>query len=94
MYTVGICQADSCDDYEAWAYVLNTDIKTSTGGGHLSSVVYTTTSVDDGVTIDTAGCDEDTDVSPTIQTWTQTDTTITCSFDCKYDVSKTILYQK
>ena len=55
VFQIGICDESSCDDYEAGAYVLRVDIAAVTGHGNLSSVVYTTTSVDDGVTGDYHG---------------------------------------
>ena len=84
IYSIGICNDDSCNDYNAWTYVLKVDLAVTNPGGNLAQVVYTTTSVDDGVSIDNEGgnCAEDTDVEPTDQTWSDTDTTFPCNLTC------------
>ena len=93
--SIGICDADSCNAYNAWTYVLKLDVDVTYGPGNLAKVVYTTDSVDDGVTIDNEGhnCAEDAGVSPSSQTWSQTDTTFPCSLDCNYDATVVILYE-
>ena len=95
VYSIGICNDDSCSDYNAWTYVLKLDLSATYLTGNLAQVVYTTSSVDNGVTIDNEGgnCAEDIDVSPTSQTWSQTDTTFPCNLNCDYDTTEVILYE-
>lgn len=67
------------------AYKLKVDITDPIGGPqNLQSVVFTTTSVDDGFTIDNSDCSTtSTTVSPTSQTFTATDTGgFECDFAC------------
>ncbi len=96
--SVSVCNEGSCgsqtDLDNGWSYKLIVDIDHTllalpcpvpgpTANGYLSKVVYTTTSVDDGNVVDVATCTEGSSVTPTSQTWTQTDTgTFECGFGC------------
>lgn len=52
-------------------------------GFNLREVIYTTTSVDDGVLVTSSGCATGSTVSPSSQTFTQTDSgAFECSYDC------------
>jgi len=107
---ISVCQGSTCDagggSTHAWEYKLivelNDPIRVGLGPWHnLRSVVYTTTSIDDGYTIEdpteTQGdCYTDASVSPTSQTFGATDALAywsRCNHNCSVSgVSTTILY--
>ena len=107
IYGVSVCSVGACGatPTNGWAYKLIVDIKHTinancpAGGpltvGYLTSVAYTTTAVSNGNLVYTDTCTEGTAVSPTSQTWSQTDPiSFTCSFDCNASgPSTTIMYQ-
>lgn len=81
---IGICQGDTCDagggSVHGWTYKLILDVYDPYPGGNhnLKQVVYTTTSVDDGYTIEDpsevqGNCYLNDAVSPTSQTFSATD---------------------
>jgi hypothetical protein len=107
VHRVSVCDAGSCGAAtNGWAYKLILDVASSAGVflcpvtqqpvmAYLSLVDYTTTSVNNGNLVYTATCTEGTAVSPTSQTWSQTDYPIyDCSFDCNASgASVVIQYQ-
>lgn len=99
---VSICDAGSCGGLtHGWAYKLIVDVADSiaincffgTDLGFVTSVAYTTTSVDDGDIIDS--CAETQAVSPTSQTFNATDNgSFECTYDCNQSGAATsIFYQ-
>ena len=109
IYGVSVCSVGACGatPTNGWAYKFIVDITSSPPGqtcpgmpstpaaAYLSSVGYTTTAVSNGNLVYTDTCTEGTAVSPTSQTWSQTDPLgFSCSFDCNASgPSVTIMYQ-
>lgn len=86
---IQLCDAGSCAGTPYGAspsrrYRLKVDINDpDTGGLNLREVIYTTTSVDDGVVVTNSNCATGSTVTPTSQTFTQTDSgAFECSYDC------------
>jgi hypothetical protein len=105
IYRISVCNVGSCGATpdNGWAYKLIVDTKhtlpgqTCPGGSsaiaYLSSVDYTTTAVSDGNLVYTATCTEGAAVSPTSQTWSQTDyLPFDCSFDCSAGGPSVVIY--
>lgn len=92
---ITLCDPTICAEGTGNEYTIALDMESvlgSTGVHHLTAVTYSSTSIDDGVTID-SNCDSIRSVTPTRQTWSNTDTTFPCSYDCTSDTSITITYE-
>jgi hypothetical protein len=86
---IDICDKDTCaaEDTQSHGYELIVDVRDPVVAGvmvyNLRQVVYTTTSVDDGYELDTTSCTLGSSVSPTSQTFTQTDSGAwPCAYSC------------
>jgi hypothetical protein len=89
---VGICSGGACASGTEAQYVIKLDMQQALiGTEQLRTVTFQSTSIDDGLTIDSS-CNTIAGVSPTSQNWSATDTTFPCAFDCTYDTSITITY--
>lgn len=103
---LGICQSgQGCDNAAGdLGYTLTADILTlrvnttcnmTPTNAYLQKVVFRSTVVDDGITVDDTDCSAGSAVSPTSQTWSATDTGgFECAFSCSTNMgaSVTILY--
>jgi hypothetical protein len=90
--TVGICGSSACTSGTGALYVIKLDMKQALlNTFELRSVTFQSTSIDDGLTIDSS-CSTLLSVTPTSQNWSATDTTFPCAYDCTYDTSLTVTY--
>jgi hypothetical protein len=91
---IGVCDVSgSCGSAAGpRAYMLKADINHVAPGGNLQSVTFTTTSVDDGYTINMSNCTTtSTSVTPTSQTFSATDFgTFECDYACANVVGPTL----
>ena len=89
---VGICGSSQCTSGTGAQYVITLDMDHALAGGfELRTVTFQSTSIDDGLTIDSS-CSTLLSVTPTSQNWSATDTTFPCAYDCAYDTSLTVTY--
>jgi hypothetical protein len=88
---VGICGISECTSGTGALYVIKLDMVQAAGGRELRTVTFQSTSIDDGLTIDSS-CGTLVSVTPTSQSWSATDTTFPCAYDCTYDTSLTVTY--
>jgi hypothetical protein len=104
--SISVCDASmecshDVDGDHAWGYKLIVAINDPLAAGfNLRQVVYTTTSVDDGYELDTDTCELGSSVSPTTQSFSQTDTGVftlvggRCPYGCSVTgASVTIIYE-
>lgn len=90
--SIGICEVgQGCDNangelgYKLYVDITSQQTNLCNGGNntYLSKAVFTSTSVDDGITVNETTCASGSSVSPTSQTWTATDNgAFECAFNC------------
>ncbi|MFQ5510147.1 MAG: hypothetical protein ACE5FN_12565 [Leptospirillia bacterium] len=93
---IGICDDGQCTNSpeNSYQYILKVDLDDADNAGkNLRLVTYQTTSIDDGDTV--ADCSRVDAVSPTSQSFSASDTTFPCSYDCttSVDTTMTITYE-
>ena len=94
---IGICDDGQCTNSpeNSYQYILKVDLDSFdvATNKNLRLVTYDTTSVDDGDTV--ADCSRVDAVSPTSQSFSASDTTFPCSYDCttSVDTTMTITYE-